>query len=124
MTAAKRAKVEKLVACGMSQDDIARALGITAPTLRKHFEEELAIGVAKKRGEVIELLFKQAKSGNVAAIKKLEEMTRAASADESVKGRTPTTPSPGKKEQQQAAAERVSGKFAPPSAPQLVVNND
>lgn len=124
-TAANRRKVEELVSCGVSQDDCARALGITKPTLVKHFEEELANGVARKRAEVIAMLYKQARKGNATCIKKLEEMSRVAGAAEAVGGRakTPKEPTPGKKEQQQAAAGRVAGKYAPPAAPKLVVDN-
>lgn len=125
-TPALRRKVEELVSCSMSQDDVARALGITAPTLVKHFPEELANGAAKKRSEVIGMLYKAARGGNVTAQRKLEEMSRVAGAAEALKNRE-TADKPqkmGKKEGQQAAAESVGGKFAPPAPPKLVVNNE
>ncbi|MDB5582149.1 MAG: hypothetical protein JWR80_7325 [Bradyrhizobium sp.] len=122
-TAATRRKVEEWVSCGMSQDDCARALGISTPTLVKHFEEELANGVAKKRAEVIGMLYKAAKTGNVTAQKKLEEMSRVAGAAEAVKGREKKEPEPGKKEQEHMAAQGVTGKYAPPEPPKLVVDN-
>jgi predicted transcriptional regulator len=122
-TAALRRKVEELVSCGMSQDDVARALGISTPTLTKHFEEELANGTAKKRAEVIGMLYSAAKKGNVTAQKKLEEMSRIAGAAEAVKGREKKEPELGKKEQEKIAADQVTGKFAPPAPPKLVVDN-
>lgn len=130
-TPALRRKVEELVSCGMSKDDCARAIGCSTPTLEKYFENELANGVAKKRAEVIGLLYREAKKGNVTAQKKLEEMTRVAAAAESVNARSGTTPAPqeraapklGKKEERQAAAGRVGGKYAPPDPPKLVVDN-
>lgn len=122
-TAATRRKVEELVSCGMSQDDVARALGISRPTLAKHFEDELSNGTAKKRAEIIGMLYKAAKRGNVTAQRKLEEMSRVAGAAEAVKGRETKEPEPGKKEQEKIAADQVTGKFAPPAAPKLVVNN-
>lgn len=136
-TVAMRRRVEELVSCGVSQDDCARAIGISTPTLVKHFEEELASGAAKKRAEVISMLYKAAKKGNVSAQRTLEGMTRAAAADEAVRSRggsgqggaaraVPPAPKPGKKELQKAAAEAIaggSGKFAPPAPPKLVVDN-
>lgn len=133
-TAAHRRKVEELVSCGVSQEDCARAIGISKPTLVKHFEEELACGAAKKRAEVIGLLYKSAKKGNVSAQRTLEGMTRAVAAEEAVRSRAgkgqgrpaAPAPKPGKKEMQQAAAEAIaggSGKFAPPAPPKLVVDN-
>jgi predicted transcriptional regulator len=123
-TPALRRKVEELVSCGMSQDDVARAMGISTPTLVKHFEDELANGTAKKRAEIIGMLYKAAKGGNVTAQRKLEEMSRVAGAAEAIKGREKKTPEPGKKEQEKIAADQVSGKFAPPSPPKLVVDNN
>jgi hypothetical protein len=76
-TRAMRREVEQMVAVGMSEDDVARAIGCATPTLAKHFAEELATGRAKKRAEVIKLLFKTARKGNVSAQKKLEAMTGA-----------------------------------------------
>jgi predicted RNA-binding Zn ribbon-like protein len=121
-----RQKVEQLIGCGMSQDAVARAIGISTPTLVKHFAEELANGVATKRSEIIGMLFKSAKSGNVTAQKKLEEMNRLAAAAEAMAGlpeQPPKAEPMGKKAQTLAAAERVEPTFAPPSAPKLVVNN-
>jgi hypothetical protein len=70
-----RRKVEQYTACGMSHDGIAKALGISDETLRKHFAEELSSGKAKRRAEVVDILFAAARKGNVAAAKTLEQMT-------------------------------------------------
>lgn len=121
---ADRQTVEELKFVGESDNVIARALGIDPDTLRKHFADELADGHAQRRKEVIGLLFKSAREGNVAAQKKLEEMGRTADAIEAVKGgEEPKRSKLGKKEEQQLAAKGVGGKFAPPSAPKLVVHN-
>ncbi len=53
----------------MSQDSIALALGITTPTLCKHFMAELTAGAAAKQLEAMDALFSQVRKGNVAAIK-------------------------------------------------------
>jgi len=79
-TVARKRQVEELVSCGMSQDDIARALGCTTPTLVKHFGEQLKAGAAKKRAHVIAQLYKAAGKGNVAAMKKLHELHTVAQA--------------------------------------------
>lgn len=118
-----RRTVEQMKFCGESENTIARALNIDPDTLRKHFVDEIADGHAQRRKEVIGLMFDAARGGNVAAIKKLEEMGRIAAASEAVNGRGKRDLKLGKKEERQIAAENVGGKFATPAAPKLVVNN-
>lgn len=79
-TPAMRRNVEQMVSVGDSQETIARAIGIAKDTLELHFAEELKTGYAKKRREVLDLLFKAAKKGNVTALRTLEAMTRVAGA--------------------------------------------
>jgi hypothetical protein len=63
-----RKMVEKMAACGIRQDDIARVIGIAAKTLRFHFRDELDNGSTKATALVAESLFRMAtKGGNVAA---------------------------------------------------------
>lgn len=119
----QRRIVEEMKFCGESENTIARAIGIDPDTLRKHFADELADGHAQRRKEVIGLLFASARAGNVSAQKKLEEMGRVAGAAEAVKARETKPPKLGKKEERQIAAESVVGKYAPPTPPKLVVNN-
>lgn len=118
-----RQTVEEMKFCGESDNTIARALGIDPDTLRKHFSDELTDGHAQRRKEVIGLLFSSARSGNVSAQKKLEEMGRAVGAAEAVKQRETKAPKLGKKEEQQQAAERVGGRLAAPAPPKLIVDN-
>lgn len=118
-----RKTVEEMKFVGESDNTIARALSIDPDTLRKHFADELADGHAQRRKEVIGLLFKSARNGNVSAQKKLEEMGRVASASEAVKARETRAPKLGKKEERRIAAQNVGGKFATPDAPRLVVSN-
>lgn len=112
-----RARVAEMASCAMPQADIARVIGCTMPTLRKHFREELSTGAAVKRAEIVGLLYANARAGNVSAQKHLEIMTRppevAAAAEM------------GKKAKRQVKAEQSAsaGKFAAPTAPKLVVNN-
>lgn len=122
-TLESRQIVEQMKFCGESDNVIARALQIDPDTLRKHFPDELQDGHAQRRKEVIGLLFRSARDGNVSAIKRLEEIGRAAGAAEAVERRAEKAPKLGKKEEQQKAAEGVSGRYAPPPAPKLVVSN-
>lgn len=131
-----RTLVEQMKYVGESDAMIARALKVDVDTLRKHCAYELDNGYANRRSQITRLMFEAAEEGNVSAIKRLDEMgkvSRAASAmrDRETGASVPAaepTPKPakmGKKEERQAAAERVAaaGKFAPPAAPKLVVNN-
>lgn len=99
-TAAQRREVEQMVACGMPKAAVARALDIHEETLDKHFAEELQTGRAKRRREVIGLLFRQARGGNVSATKKLLETIDLAETSESVAESKPVPRAerPGKKE--------------------------
>ncbi|TIU02322.1 MAG: hypothetical protein E5W43_00835 [Mesorhizobium sp.] len=81
-TARIRRTVEEMRSCGESEDLIARSLGVDVDTLRKHCASELEHGFSNRRREVIGLLYKSARSGNVTAQKRLEEMTRLAGAAE------------------------------------------
>lgn len=109
-TAQNRRTVEEMKACGEPTELIARALRLDVDTLKRHFADELAQGHAERRREVVGLLFKTARKGNVTAIKKLEEMTRIAGADADALGQpeAPARPAKlGKKAQAQAEAEAV-----------------
>lgn len=119
----QRQTVEEMKFCGDSDEVIARAIGIDADTLRKHFADELLDGYAMRRKEVVSLMFKEARAGNASAIRRLEEIGRLANAAE--KPETAVAPKLGKKQQQQdtAAAIAKSGIFSPPPAPKLAVVN-
>lgn len=53
----------------MTHEEIALGIGISKPTLEKHFEHELSVGAYQRRLEVLEAMFRKAISGNVAAQK-------------------------------------------------------
>jgi hypothetical protein len=63
----QRRYVEILVGGGMNEDDIARAMGFSRDTLRRHFLEELRCGRAKSRGAVLVAQFEAALKGNASA---------------------------------------------------------
>ena len=56
-----------LAAGRMSEENIAAALGVSRPTLRKHFAHELTTGAAQRNAAVLLALYATALAGNVAA---------------------------------------------------------
>lgn len=73
-----REKVAVLVSAGMTIDEIARAMSLSEPTLRRYYAAELETGALRKRGEMLMALNKAALKGNVAALKEsLAIMDRA-----------------------------------------------
>jgi AcrR family transcriptional regulator len=55
-----RAQVRMLSAMGIPQDDIARVIGITRPTLTVHFRDELDVGAIEANAKVAASLFRAA----------------------------------------------------------------
>lgn len=110
-TAAARRKVSIAAGAGMSHEDIALSLGITRPTLSKHFESELSIGANAKRLEVLVAMFAAAKKGNVAAQKAYMSTVPAIAAPPAqpdAAGTTPAKPArTGKKEQANIDAQQA-----------------
>ena len=66
-TTGQRRQVNAMAACGIPQLDIARTIGISDRTLRKHYRDELDLGHVKATAQVAGFLFNAAKSGNVTA---------------------------------------------------------
>lgn len=62
-----RRDVEKMAACGIPQEDIARIFKTSVDTLSRHFREELDNAAAKANTKVAGFLFENAKAGNVTA---------------------------------------------------------
>jgi hypothetical protein len=104
-------KAEEMIAGGMSEPQVAVVFGISERSARRHFRSAFSDGLAKKRAEVINLLWGAARSGNVTAMKALEVITGKADAVAVWTGPRPEpvvrTPKLGKKEQQQLDAEDV-----------------
>jgi ParB-like chromosome segregation protein Spo0J len=122
-------KVEVLAAGNLTQDEIADAVGISAPSLRKYFRPELGKGLARQKAEALSLLAAAARKGNVTAIKAWNAELDKQRAAESVAGRArgpgANVVRLGKKEERKEAAGKVAsgGKFAPPPAPRLAIDN-
>lgn len=93
-----RERVEILVAGGQTAWQIAAALGVSEPTLRLHYAAELDTGRARKTADVLEALYREAKDGNVSAMKAW--LGRSTHLDEPPAAEEPL----GKKQAAQAAA--------------------
>ncbi|KZL04552.1 hypothetical protein PsAD2_04635 [Pseudovibrio axinellae] len=127
----KRRLVIQLLAFGKTQDEIAAALGITAPTLRKNYFRQLKVkddARARVEAKLLGKLMDLAEDGKVSAIReifsRLESSDRAKLA-EAIANRGKSVPAAsqkalGKKEKRKQAAETYDGKYAPPQAPQLI----
>lgn len=119
----KRLKVRVLLAFTGDEDDVAAGLGISIPTLRKHYFRELKEKASARRQLKATLLYRlmqEAESGNATAIDKLFKRLDKTDLDEladAVKGRGEKKEPKGKKEQAREAASSVDGIFAPPAAP-------
>ncbi len=60
---AQRAQVKVMAAFGVPQDDIAKVIGCSAPTLRKHFWAELETAAIEANSKVAQSLFRKAVEG-------------------------------------------------------------
>jgi hypothetical protein len=105
-TAAQRRTVSIAAGGGMAHADIAEALGISRPTLLKHFEVELSVMAKLRRMEVLQAMFVAAKKGNVAAQKAFVAMTPTSAVPPlPAEFEKPKAAAVGKKEQAQAEAQ-------------------
>jgi hypothetical protein len=66
-TADTRRLVEQHAAVGTLHKQIAKLLGLSLNTLKKHYREELDLGLARANAVVASTLFAQAKAGNITA---------------------------------------------------------
>ena len=67
-TEATRAQVTALAIAGVPQDRIGEIVGVTKPTLRKYYREELDHGSDKANAKIASTLYQQAIDGSVAAL--------------------------------------------------------
>lgn len=115
----KRIKVRLMMAVGRKDEEIAQALGITMPTLRKHYRQELKEREASRfrvEGTQLLKLYEGVEEGNVAANRELSrKLERAVLADQDAARRHAATlrqPKLGKKEQALADARNPSTETA------------
>jgi hypothetical protein len=85
-----RRQVRSLAALGVPHREIAPFIGISPPTLRKHYPEELQRGKWEANAKVAQSLFQQATSGHVTAcifwLKSQARWTETSPADEAPDG--------------------------------------
>lgn len=113
---------------GLSVKEAATAIGVSVPTLRKHYFAEVGKRAdARVRMKMTQMvrLNKAAADGNVAAEKELRKQldkVELANLSDRVanRGKPEKTPKPGKKAEAQEKAGQVRGKFAPPEPPSLL----
>lgn len=67
-TAETRKVAHTLAGYGIKQEIICKALGISLPTLHKHYRDELDKGDAQGQGKIGEALFQKAMKGDTAAL--------------------------------------------------------
>jgi hypothetical protein len=63
-----RKVVETMAGLGVPQDGIARTIGISEPTLRKHYSDELSSGMTKANAAVAQALYQTALGEGKASI--------------------------------------------------------
>lgn len=123
-------KINLLFATGHDLKDAAKAIGVTVPTLRKHYffeVEQWRVARLRLTAKQLLRLNSEAEGGNVAAIKELfKRMDKAALSDLAARvadrGKEKPKAKLGKKEMQREAAGKVGGKFAPPKPPGFALN--
>ena len=124
-------RVSMLFAIGRTVEAVAAAIGVTQPTLRKHYFSEVQQRQAlldRLEADQLAKLFDQSANGRTAATKLLldrcDDARAARFAAAVVKDRRQSDkPAPkGKKEQQREAAGNVAGHYAPREAPAMLIN--
>lgn len=103
-TAATRRQVAAAAGGGMRQEDIANGIGITVPTLRKHYSAELSAGAARERMAVLAKVLAQAKKGSTSAARLYLQQVPTSVADPEEGG----NPKLGKKEKAQVDAKTAA----------------
>lgn len=125
-TTGNRNKVIVLLAMGWEEPRIAAAIGITKPTLRKHYFRELKVrdeARARLEAELITGMAAKALSGDVPAYREVcraiekADLAKAEGAYQRSAAPAVSTAKLGKKEQRQAAAESVGGHLLPGPPP-------
>jgi hypothetical protein len=114
-TAENVSRVRQLVMAGWRAEKIAEEIGISRPTLRKHylpdFQKSRIVALGEVKAKTLLLLEKAAQDGNVAAMKELlrivreEELNLGIGANPPQPEREPKPEKLGKKEQANHAAQ-------------------
>lgn len=123
-TAKNRLLIVRRVATGVTQFHIAKELGVTVPTLARHYSAELKYGAVQFRQQIVDALYDQMGRGKTAAAKALMALTVKSTPEASDAKQQASTAAPppvtklGKKELQKLEAEAANtGRFATPPPP-------
>lgn len=114
----QRAIVKNMVCVGVTQDIIAKSLGISQSTLVRHFREELDHGLAEANAAVVNALFERATKGGPSDVTAMIFWLKSRAGFREARGEEP-----GKKETRQKEAEEIAatGNFAPRETPLKLV---
>lgn len=114
-TAENVSRVRQLVLAGFTREKIAEELGISRPTLRKHYLPDLkqarSTALSEMKAKMVAHLDKAAEAGNVAAMKELLRIVREEELEDGVGATMPRPPAEpreedvGKKEAANRAAQ-------------------
>jgi hypothetical protein len=130
-TAENLEKAVLLYALGRKDAEVASAVGISIPTLKRHYFSSPDLQRVRRsarmffEGELLARLNRDSLAGKTGATEKLLKRLDKAGlglVDQRIKdrGKTEKQPAPGKKEAQQRLAQKVEGRFAPRTAPSLL----
>jgi hypothetical protein len=131
-TVGNRNKVIVLLALEWDEAKIAASLGITKPTLKKHYFRELKVkeeARARLEAELVVGMAAKALGGDVPAYREVRRVLDKADVGAAhASFQSPRTPGAkseklGKKAERQAAAAQVDGKFAPGAPPSSLISH-
>jgi hypothetical protein len=107
-SALQREEVEILVAAQATQQAIANYIGVSLPTLRKHFADELEFGADRKNLKLIIARYRAAEGGSAAALNAWDARSPTRKAPK----KSAQEPQPKPVELGKKAAERVAAQTA------------
>lgn len=122
-----------LLASGMTNHEVAKTIGVSVPTLRKHYlhlTKNKAVLLSRLRAKLRTAQIRQGLAGNAAALSGALRMLDAIGAEKvnrDLMGKTANQPMPrgyvSKKNQRIESAKAIGGRYAVPLAPRLVASN-
>ncbi|MER9710185.1 hypothetical protein NKJ13_07935 [Mesorhizobium sp. M0174] len=122
-----------LLASGMKNREVAKTLGISVPTLRKHYlhlTRNRDVLLARLKAKLRTAQIQQGLAGNAAALSASLRMLDTVSAERvasDLRGKAANQPVArgyiSKKDQRLESAQAIGGKYAVPAAPRLVASN-
>jgi len=122
-----------LLASGMTNREVAKTVGISVPTLRKHYlhlTKNRDALLARLKAKLRTAQIQQGLAGNAAALSASLRMLDTVSAERvarNLRDKAANQPAPrgyvSKKDQRLESAQAIGGKYAVPAAPRLVASN-